>query len=68
MTDDGIGLARGHTDSRGPARLGLIGMRERVTSMAGSLSVTPGRNAKGLTLIASLPCTNRIQEARETVE
>jgi two-component system sensor histidine kinase UhpB len=67
LTDDGIGLTSNHRDSRSPARLGLIGMRERVMAMAGSLSVAPGRDAKGLTLIVSLPSTNRAQEERETI-
>jgi two-component system sensor histidine kinase UhpB len=67
LTDDGIGLTPDQAKSSGRARLGLIGMRERVMAMAGSLSVTPGRNAKGLTLIASLPCTNCARETREMI-
>jgi len=67
VTDDGSGLTPSHAQSRGPARLGLIGMRERVMALSGSLSVTPGRNARGLTLTASLPCTSRPREERETV-
>jgi two-component system sensor histidine kinase UhpB len=68
VTDNGIGLTSGHANARGPARFGLIGMRERVMAMSGSLSVTPGRNAKGLTLTASLPCTSSAREERETTE
>jgi two-component system, NarL family, sensor histidine kinase UhpB len=67
LTDDGVGLTPEHAKSRGPERLGLIGMRERVMAMAGSLSVMPGRDAKGLTLTASLPCTNRVPEEREAI-
>ena len=67
VTDDGVGLRPDCAASRGPARLGLIGTRERVAAMAGSLSVVPGRDGKGLTLIASLPCTNRAEEDRETI-
>src|SRR5262249_36146473 len=67
VTDDGIGLKPGHANARGPARLGLIGMRERVMAMSGSLSVTPGRSARGLTLTASLPCASRPREDRETI-
>ncbi len=47
VTDDGIGMATDEMAVRGPARLGLIGMRERVMAMAGSLSIRHGRNGKG---------------------
>jgi two-component system sensor histidine kinase UhpB len=67
VTDDGVGLRPDYAASRGPARLGLIGTRERVAAMAGSLSVVPGRDGKGLTLIASLPYTNRAEEDREMI-
>jgi two-component system sensor histidine kinase UhpB len=58
LTDDGIGLPVGHAQERRPARLGLIGMRERVMAMAGSLSVGPGPDGKGLQLVATLPCAS----------
>jgi two-component system, NarL family, sensor histidine kinase UhpB len=51
VTDDGIGIP---TDGVAE-RFGLIGMRERVMAMAGSLSIQPGRHGKGLTLVARLP-------------
>ena len=41
--------------ARDPAQLGLVGMRERVMAMAGSLSIQPGRGGKGLALVATLP-------------
>jgi two-component system sensor histidine kinase UhpB len=37
-------------------RLGLIGMRERVSAIAGSLSITPGRGGKGIAVVVRLPC------------
>jgi signal transduction histidine kinase len=45
--------------------LGLIGMRERVMAMAGSLSIGGGHNDKGLTLVACLPCMNSAQSCRQ---
>jgi two-component system sensor histidine kinase UhpB len=58
LTDDGIGLSAGQAQARGPARLGLIGMRERVMAMAGSLAVGPGPDGRGLRLVATLPCAS----------
>jgi signal transduction histidine kinase len=49
-------MATNEMTVRGPTRLGLIGMRERVMAMAGSLSIRQGRNGKGLALVATLPC------------
>ena len=46
----------GRGDRRGSTRLGLIGMRERVMAMAGSLVIRPGRNGRGLSLVVRLPC------------
>ena len=37
VTDDGIGMSADGVTARGSTRLGLIGMRERVMAMAGSL-------------------------------
>ncbi len=56
VTDDGIGMSTDGVTARGSTRLGLIGMRERVMAMAGSLVIKPGRNGKGLSLVARLPC------------
>jgi len=61
LTDDGIGIPEDGSIERGPTRFGLIGMRERVMAMAGSLSIRSGHNGKGLTLVACLPCTNSAQ-------
>ena len=55
VADDGIGMSADSMAGRDPTRLGLIGMRERVMAMAGSLSMQPGRDGKGLALIARLP-------------
>ncbi|MGC1412541.1 MAG: HAMP domain-containing protein [Acetobacteraceae bacterium] len=56
VTDDGIGMSADGVTARGSTRLGLIGMRERVMAMAGSLVIRPGRNGKGLSLVVQLPC------------
>lgn len=61
VTDDGIGIAADSTTGRDPTQLGLIGMRERVMAMAGSLSIQHDRNGKGLALIARLPLVNSLQ-------
>ncbi|HEY2615830.1 MAG TPA: ATP-binding protein [Acetobacteraceae bacterium] len=61
LMDDGIGIPADVSFDRGPTRFGLIGMRERVMAMAGSLSIGNGRNGKGLTLVACLPCANSSQ-------
>ncbi|HUN39941.1 MAG TPA: HAMP domain-containing protein [Acetobacteraceae bacterium] len=56
VTDDGNGLPVGGVPGRGVSRFGLVGMRERVMAMAGSLTIQPGHRRKGLALVASLPC------------
>ena len=56
VSDDGIGMPANGTPLRGPSRFGLLGMRERVMAMAGSLSVDSGRDGKGVRLTAHLPC------------
>ena len=61
VTDDGIGMATDEMTVRGPAQLGLVGMRERVMAMAGSLSIEQGLEGRGLALVASLPCLNAQQ-------
>ena len=61
MTDDGIGKATDEMTVRGPAQLGLVGMRERVMAMAGSLSIEQGLEGRGLALVASLPCLSARQ-------
>ena len=64
VADDGIGMSADRMTGRDPTRLGLIGMRERVMAMAGSLSMQQGRDGKGLALIARLPWA----DARATAE
>src|SRR5262249_8310198 len=54
VTDDGTGVTAGKGEHES-TRLGLIGMRERVMAMAGSLSIVRGHSKKGLSLIATLP-------------
>jgi two-component system, NarL family, sensor histidine kinase UhpB len=61
VTDDGIGMATDPAPARGPARLGLVGMRERVMAMAGSLSIEHGRDGRGLAVVATLPCLSTRQ-------
>jgi two-component system, NarL family, sensor histidine kinase UhpB len=61
VTDDGIGKATDEMTVRGPAQLGLVGMRERVMAMAGSLSIEQGLEGRGLALVASLPCLSARQ-------
>jgi two-component system sensor histidine kinase UhpB len=56
VADDGIGMPTDGMNAPGPAQLGLVGMRERVTAMAGSLAIQPGRGGIGLALVAHLPC------------
>jgi two-component system sensor histidine kinase UhpB len=65
LTDDGVGPPARGTRARGPARFGLIGMRERVMAMAGSLAVGPGPDGKGLRLVATLPCTSLAPEVEQ---
>ena len=55
VADDGIGMTADRMSGRDPTRLGLIGMRERVMAMAGSLSMQQGRDGRGLALVARLP-------------
>lgn len=62
--DDGNGLPAERPLANG-TRLGLIGMRERVMAMAGSLSVASGRNGKGLRLVANLPRPSPGPEERQ---
>ncbi len=56
VTDDGIGMSTHGGTVRGSTPLGLIGMRERVMAMAGSLVIRPGRDGRGLSLKVRLPC------------
>ena len=42
-------------------QLGLIGMRERVMAMTGSLTIQHGHMGKGLVLVARLPCVSSLQ-------
>ncbi len=68
VTDDGAGMATNGgtaadgTPSRDPGQLGLIGMRERVMAMAGSLTIRHGRDGKGLALIVGLPCEQPVEQ------
>jgi two-component system sensor histidine kinase UhpB len=61
VTDDGTGLRSDGIGAHGSTRLGLIGMRERVMAMAGSLAITPANGGRGLSLIARLPCDDSPQ-------
>jgi two-component system sensor histidine kinase UhpB len=61
VADDGVGMAMDGGAGRDPGQLGLIGMRERVMSMAGSLVIQHGHGGHGLTIIVELPCVNSWQ-------
>jgi two-component system, NarL family, sensor histidine kinase UhpB len=67
VADDGVGMAADGTAGRDPTQLGLVGMRERVMAMAGSLSVQRGGNGRGLTLVACLPWVNSQQSSKVKV-
>jgi two-component system, NarL family, sensor histidine kinase UhpB len=60
VTDDGTGM-NGEVMSVGN-RLGLIGMRERVMALAGSLSIQPTPTGKGLTLAVHLPAEDLLED------
>ena len=60
VIDDGIGMAADGMSRRDPSQLGLIGMRERVMAMAGSLSIRPSGNGRGLAVVAWLPCASSL--------
>ncbi|HUB46690.1 MAG TPA: HAMP domain-containing protein [Acetobacteraceae bacterium] len=55
ITDDGTGLPADGSAEPGMAQLGLVGMRERVMAMAGSLTIQHGGGRRGLALVARLP-------------
>jgi signal transduction histidine kinase len=61
VVDDGIGLPMNSPVGRDPNQLGLVGMRERVMAMAGSLSIRHGHDGRGLALAAWLPRENSLQ-------
>jgi len=69
VVDDGTGMTRvaqggemvDGAVARDANRLGLIGMRERVMAMAGSLSIQRGRDGKGLALVGWLPCVASLE-------
>jgi two-component system sensor histidine kinase UhpB len=58
VADNGTGMLPQRLSERGPAQLGLVGMRERVTAMAGCLTIEPGRSGTGLALLARFPCVD----------
>jgi len=58
VVDDGVGMAVDDATERDPGQLGLIGMRERVMAMAGSLMIKRGPEGHGLTIVVDLPCLN----------
>jgi two-component system, NarL family, sensor histidine kinase UhpB len=64
VADDGIGMATNGMAGRDPAQLGLIGMRERVMAVAGSLSIRHGGDGRGLALVALLPCVDAMQSEK----
>ena len=55
VSDDGVGMPLNGFAAPGAQRFGLVGMRERVMAMAGSLAIQPGPSGKGLMLVALLP-------------
>jgi two-component system sensor histidine kinase UhpB len=55
VADDGVGIPPNNLAARGAQRFGLVGMRERVMAMAGSLAIQPGPRGKGLVLVVLLP-------------
>ena len=57
----GVGMMGDGMTGRDPAQLGLVGMRERVMAMAGSLSIRRGGDGRGLALVAWLPCASSLQ-------
>ena len=61
VADDGIGMAADGATGRDPGQLGLIGMRERVMAMAGSLTIRHGHGGRGLAIVVELPCANSRQ-------
>ncbi len=61
VADDGAGMASDGIGQRGAAQFGLIGMRERVMAMAGSLTIEQGRNGRGLRLVVRLPWVVSLQ-------
>jgi two-component system sensor histidine kinase UhpB len=61
VSDDGIGMTTNGAIGRDPGQLGLIGMRERVMAMAGSLLIRHGSEGRGLTIVVGLPCVDRRQ-------
>lgn len=65
VSDNGAGMPLEAIAERGPGRLGLIGMRERVMALAGTLTIQPGQNGKGLTLVACLPWVARDRDTWE---
>ena len=61
VADDGIGMSADSMSTSGSSRFGLIGMRERVMAMAGSLSFVPGGDGRGISLIVRLPNEDVLQ-------
>jgi signal transduction histidine kinase len=67
VADDGIGMSADSMSANGSSRLGLIGMRERVMAMAGSLSFVPGRDGQGISLIVRLPNEDALESQEASV-
>lgn len=61
VTDDGVGMEADSTMLAGSSRLGLIGMRERVMAMAGTLAIQRRTPQSGLSLVVRLPCEDAWQ-------
>jgi signal transduction histidine kinase len=59
VADDGVGIDTMNTSASG---FGLIGMRERIEMVGGTLAVGPGRGG-GTELRASLPVTRASEPA-----
>jgi two-component system sensor histidine kinase UhpB len=67
VADDGIGMSADSISANGSSRLGLIGMRERVMAMAGSLSFVPGREGRGISLVVRLPNEDALEPQQASV-
>jgi two-component system, NarL family, sensor histidine kinase UhpB len=62
VRDDGAGLPL-PTGGRPLGQLGLVGIRERVMALTGAVSIAPGLDGRGTTLIVRLPLNDRVVAA-----
>ena len=61
VSDNGRGIS--HTDLSKPASLGLLGMRERVTSLGGSMAVDGSSAGTRISIAIPLPAMDSATEA-----